>query len=507
VSETKAPILEIKNIKKSFYNNIVLKDISFSVERGTVLGLMGQNGAGKSTLVKILTGAYKKDGGSIHIEGKEVHFNTIKEANENGIALVFQELSLAPNMSVADNIFVNNWPNNKFNIVKQKELHKKTKQLLSDFNIDINPDQKITELSAGERQIVEILKAVSKNPKILILDEPTSSLEKKEIDVLFRFIRKLKEQQYSIIYISHHMEEVIEITDNIIVLRDGVKVLECKKEDTNVQAIVNSMIGKEQKKVVQNKEDKKIESDNIVMRVTDLTLEPYYRNINFSLRKGEILGIAGIVGSGKQALCESLYGIRNSTSGEISVHGSRITVKHPQDAKINGIIGLPENRKTQGLFMNHSIEENMIACVLKQVSNGLFLDNKKINEVVNKYKNITNIKMQDQKDIIRYLSGGNQQKVLVSKTIASSPAILIAMDPTRGIDVAAKADIHSILHELSISGLSVVVISSELEELLTMSDRILVINSGELTDEFYSNNFDENNIMVSMHQSLSEVDG
>ncbi|HHV09888.1 MAG TPA: sugar ABC transporter ATP-binding protein [Clostridiales bacterium] len=503
--EVATTLLEVKNLKKSFYNNVVLNDISFSIKRGTVLGLMGQNGAGKSTLVKILTGVYEKDGGSILIENKEVSFSTIKEANDKGIALVFQELSLALNMSVADNIFIHNWPKNNLGLVKKDELYDRTKQLLDSFNINIDPADKVSDLSSGERQIVEILKAVSKKPQILILDEPTSSLEKKEIDVLFQFIRQLKREGYSIIYISHHMSEIFKIVDNLVVLRDGKKVLDCKKEESNIQQLVNIMVGSEQKLDINYSKNEDNISNEIVLEVTELSRYPYFKDINFTLRRGEILGIAGIVGSGKQELCETLFGIRQADSGNIKINGKAVKIKDPHVAKKNGILGLPENRKTQGLFLDHSIKDNMITCILDEMKNGLLLSNKKIDETVSRYKAATKIKMGDNNEIIRYLSGGNQQKVLVSKCIAANPQVLVAMDPTRGIDVAAKADIHNILRELSAQGLSVIVISSELDELLTMSDRILVINSGTLTEEFKPNEFDENKIMISMHNSISEV--
>lgn len=506
IDGTATTLLEVKSLNKSFYGNVVLDNISFSIKRGTVLGLMGQNGAGKSTLVKILTGAYQKDGGTILIGNEEVSFSTIKEANNKGVALVFQELSLALNMSVADNIFVHNWPTSKIGLVKHSELYEKAKQLINTFGISIDPDEKVGNLGAGERQIVEILKAVSKNPKVLILDEPTSSLEKSEIEVLFRLIRQLKKEGYSIIYITHHMSEVFEIADDLLVLRDGKKVLECKKEETNIQDLINIMVGSEQKIEVSYSKDEKNTSDKIVLEVKNLSKASHFKDINFTLRKGEVLGIAGIVGSGKQALCETLFGIKQADSGSIIINGEVVKIGSPYAAKKMGILSLPEDRKTQGLFLDQTIRNNMIACILKQMSKGILLSNKKIDETVTKYRSSTKIKMNNDNDIIRYLSGGNQQKVLVSKCIAGNPKVLIAMDPTRGIDVAAKADIHNILHDLSMQGLSIIVISSELDELLTMSDRVLVINSGTITEEFKRSEFHENKIMVSMHKSINEVD-
>lgn len=501
---TSVDLLEARNICKSFYGNIVLDNISFSLKRKKVLGLLGQNGAGKSTLVKILTGAYQKDSGDFLIENEPADFTTIKEANDAGIALVFQELSLSLNMSVADNIFVNNWPTNEMGIVKKEELISKTQELLNNFDIQIDPNEKVSKLSNGERQIVEILKAVSKDPKILILDEPTSSLEKNEIDILFHFINELKQNNYSIIYISHHMNEIFEICDDVLVLRDGKKVLEKPIGATNMDELISEMVGHAQKREERRDKTKEI-SDHAVLEVKHLSNHLYYEDINFTLREGEVLGISGIVGSGKQRLCESLFGITHPDSGVIEIEGRPIKVTDPYTARENGILLIPENRKTEGLFLDNNVRNNMIVSVLDEVSNGWFLDNNKIQQVVEKYKDATKIKMNDDSDTIRYLSGGNQQKVLVSKVLAAKPKVLIAMDPTRGIDVTAKADIHDILYALSQEDLSILLISSEVDELITLSDRILVMNSGKLVREYQQDEFDENEITLAMHKSFDEV--
>ncbi|MCL2865086.1 MAG: sugar ABC transporter ATP-binding protein [Lachnospiraceae bacterium] len=491
-------LLCVNNVTKAFYGNTVLEHVSFEMNHGEVIGLVGQNGAGKSTMVKILMGAYQKDSGSILIEGKEADLGSIKAATQSGISMVFQELSLASNMTVADNIFINDLPTNAFNLIRKKELYEKTQKLIHEFNIDIFPDDKIGDLTIGKRQIVEIMKAISSNPKILILDEPTSSLEEAEIKVLFKFIEELKRKGYSIIYISHAMSEIFDIVDRIVVLRDGKKVEDCKKEELDVKKLINLMIGKEYESYVGLQGERK-RSEEVLFSAKNLCRKPYFRDVDFEVRTGEILGFAGITGSGKTELCETLFGVGKLDAGTMEIGNKGIRAYSPSDCKEDGILLLPENRKTQGLFLDSTVRNNIIASIVKKVTTGIFLDNKKIDQKINAYQKALNIKMTSDAQIIRFLSGGNQQKVLFAKCIADEPKLLIAMDPTRGIDVAAKADIHKIMHELSEEGLSIIVISSELDELMMLCDRILVINAGKIITEYSRQDFDEEEILVSMH--------
>lgn len=496
-------ILQVHQISKSFYGNTVLDAVSFEMDYGQVLGLVGQNGAGKSTLVKILTGAYTRDSGSIKIEGREADLSSIHAANRAGIALVFQELSLASNMSVADNIFVGDWPTGKLNLVDKDDLYKRTQALIDEFDVGIRPEDKVGDLAAGKRQIVEILKALSKDPKVLILDEPTSSLEEGEIQILFQFIRRLKERGFSIIYISHHMSEIFDIVDTLLVLRDGKKVLECPREDVDIQQLISVMIGESYESY--RGSDTRVVGSAPMYTVEAFTKHPYFRNISFSIARGEVLGIAGIVGCGKTELCETLFGVRKADSGTAFIAEQRIDCSSPAACKDAGLLCLPENRKTQGLFLNDTVENNMIACILNRVKNGLFLNRARIRQVLDKYRQELHIKMNSGNQIIRFLSGGNQQKVLLAKCIADEPRVLIAMDPTRGIDVASKADIHKILHDLSDAGLSILVVTSELDELLTICDRILVMNGGQIVEEYKRQDFDEEKILLCMHKSVEEL--
>lgn len=494
-------ILEARDVCKAFYEHTVLDHVSFALEAGQVLGLVGQNGAGKSTLVKILTGVYQKDSGCIKIGGKEANLSSIVEANASGVSLVFQELSLAPNMTVADNIFVGSLPTGAAGLVKKTELYEKTQALLDQFGVEIRPDDKVEDLTIGKRQIVEIIKAISKNPRVLILDEPTSSLEEQEIEILFHFIRTLKEKGFSIIYISHHMSEIFEIVDRILILRDGKKVKECGREEITVQELISQMIGRAYESYHGADAARAIEQQ-VEFEVQNLSDGKHFHDVSFSLHKGEVLGIAGIIGCGKTELCETIYGVRPAAAGQMLLENQPLRVRLPADSKNAGVLCIPENRKTQGLFLNFTVNNNIIACVLKKMSTGPFLDKSKIRAMIGKYREMLHIKMTDDKQIVRFLSGGNQQKVLVAKCIADDPHVLIAMDPTRGIDVASKEDIHKIIHELSEQGLSVLVITSELDELMNMCDRILVMNTGRLIAEYQRAAYDEAEILLRMHQKV-----
>lgn len=500
-TNTNPKLLEAKGVSKTFYGNTVLDHVDFDLDYGEVLGLVGQNGAGKSTLMKILTGVYQKDDGSIKIEGKEAVLDSIQSANASGISIVFQELSLALNMTVADNIFIGAYPTDSLKLVKDKELYQKTKELLDRFHVDIQPFDVVGKLTSGKRQIVEIIKAISKNPKVLILDEPTSSLEETEIQTLFDFIRNLKENNYSIIYISHHMSEVFDIADNVLVLRDGKRVCWCGKDEVTTQELISLMLGREFQGF-SGKADARKRSGEIAFEVRNLSDGKHFHNVSFSIAKGEVLGIAGIIGCGKTELCETIYALRKARGGEMIIGGAPVSFQSPSDCKSHHLLLIPENRKTQGLFLNFDVQNNVIACVLKKLSKHGFLQKEKISEMMNRYQENLHIKMSSNEQIVRFLSGGNQQKVLIAKCIADDPEVLIAMDPTRGIDVASKADIHQIIHQLAESGLSVLVISSELDEVMKMADRILVMNSGRITEEYSCEAFDEEKIMVAMHQTV-----
>ncbi|HYE80625.1 MAG TPA: sugar ABC transporter ATP-binding protein [Clostridia bacterium] len=493
-------LLDVQNISKAFYGNKVLDDVSFDLDYGEVLGLVGQNGAGKSTLVKILTGAYQPDSGDIYIEGKLAKLNDIHTANNSGVALVFQELSLAPNLTVAENIFIGNIPTDRLGIVDKRKLYQETQKLLSKFAVNIKPDDLIQNLSIGKRQIVEILKAISKQPMVLILDEPTSSLEEAEINVLFNFIEELKKNRLSIIYISHHMSEIFRIVDRVMILRDGNKVGMFNRDEIDVKELIGIMINQDFDSFFGNA-DKGSLQENTILGIKNFTKESVFRDINLEVKKGEILGITGIVGCGKNELCKAIYGATKIEKGEVYLEGVKISIKDPSDAKRSGVILLPENRKNQGLFLNDSIQNNTIACILPKVSRYGFLNKEKIREVAERYINKLKIKLSSQHEIIRFLSGGNQQKVLVAKCVAAEPKLLITMDPTRGIDVGSKADIHRHLHGLARKGLAIIMVTADIDELINICDRIVVMNNGMITKTFLHDQFNTGQILLSMHQS------
>jgi len=499
VETAEAKLLEVQGATKAFYGHTVLDDVSFDLDYGEVLGLVGQNGAGKSTLVKILTGAYQPDGGRILIDGRPTELPDIRTANANGIAEVFQELSLAPNMSVADNIFIGNIPTNRIGLVKTRAFHSQARELIRRFGVSIQPHDLVQDLSIGKRQIVEILKAISKKPKLLILDEPTSSLEEDEIRILFDFIAELKKNRFSIIYISHHLSEIFRIVDRVMVLRDGRKVGIYDRNEIDTRQLIRLMINQDLDAFFGRQAG--MSRNDPVLEVRNFTREPYFRNAAFTVNRSEILGLAGIVGSGKSELCQALYGVIRLDSGEAFLEGNPVRLSRPSDAKREGILFLPENRKTQGLFLNDIVRHNMIACVLQKVSRRGFLQPRKIRDLAEQFVKRLDIKLRSLEQIVRFLSGGNQQKVLVAKSIALEPRLIVAMDPTRGIDVGSKADIHRILHELTDSGMAIIMVSSELDELIHMCDRIIVMNDGRITDEFPRDQFATEKILLAMHQS------
>jgi ribose transport system ATP-binding protein len=494
-------LLEAKKISKSFFSNKVLDDIDFSINYGEILGLIGENGAGKSTLVKILTGVYKPDTGYITIDGLKVDIENINIAKNLGIGIVFQELSLVGNLSVADNIFIGKIPSNKIGFIDKKRLYQMTGKMIDKFKVNIKPDDIVGKLSIGNKQIVEILKAISSNPKLLILDEPTSSLEKNEKENLFKLIKELKKDNYSIIYISHYLDEILSITDNILVLRDGKKIGIFKKDEVNKEELIRMMINKDIKEYFSS-DIKKIKLSEVLMEARNISDGEILQNISFKLYRGEILGLVGLLGSGTINICKAIFGLSKNITGDIFLKGNKIVKISPVIAKNNNISFIPEDRRASGLFLNDTVSNNIIAAILKSVSKLNFLSNKKIINVTKHFVDLLNIKISNINQRVIYLSGGNQQKILVSKCIAFNPEILIAVDPTRGIDVGSKEDIHRILREASKKGTGVLLVSSELDEVINMSDRILIFVKGKITKVIHKNDFDNYQITLAINRSI-----
>lgn len=494
-------LLEAEKISKSFFSNKVLDDISLSIGYGEILGLVGENGAGKSTLVKILTGVYRQDSGYIKIDGLRVNIENINIAKQEGINIVFQEFSLTDNLSVADNVFIGKIPSRGMGFVDSKKLYQHTEKLINKFKVNIRPGVIVRNLSIGDKQIVEILKAISSNPKLLILDEPTSSLEEAEIENLFKLIKELKKNNYSIIYISHYLDEVFRITDNIMVLRDGRNIGIFKKEGLNKDKLIKKMINKDIREFFLS-ESKEAVPKEILLEVRNISDGKILKNISFKLYKGEILGLVGLLGSGKINACMAVFGLLKKITGEIFLKGKKITITSPVIAIKNKISFIPEDRKVSGLLLRDNVTNNIIVSILDRVSRLKFLDNKKILEVTRNFVDLLKIKISNINQKVTFLSGGNQQKIMISKYLASDPKILIAVDPTRGIDIGSKKDIHEILRDATKKGIGVLLVSSELDEVINMSDRILVFVGGKITKVIPKKEFDSHQITLDINRSI-----
>ncbi len=472
--------LEMLDINKTFPGAKVLNHIDFKIKLGEVQALMGENGAGKSTLMKILGGIYQKDkdSGKILVEGKEVEINTVDDAQKYGISIIHQEISLAENMTVFDNIFMGREIDRKTKgFLNDKEMIRRSQAIIDELKVDIDVRRKVGELSIAKQQMIEICRALLSNAKIIVMDEPTSSLTQTEIDQLFEQIHKLKESGIAIIYISHRMEEIFQISDTITVLRDGHLVGSKPASELDNQKIIEMMVGRDLNKYMKN--DEYLEGGEVCLEVRNLNNKKL-KDISFILKKGEILGFAGLVGAGRTETARAIFGIDPISSGKILVHGKEVKIKSASDAIKAGIGYVPENRKEEGLVLMSSIRSNLTISVLEQFIKGCFVNRKKENSIVDEYVNKLSIKMASAEQLVQYLSGGNQQKVVLSKWLATRPDILILDEPTRGIDIGAKTEIYHLIMEMAKSGVAVILISSEMEEIINLSTRIIVMYEGRI---------------------------
>jgi ribose transport system ATP-binding protein len=476
-------MLLMKNISKSFNGIKVLDSVHFSVNEGEVHALMGGNGAGKSTLMKILTGVYTLDQGEIYIEGEKVSIQSPDDARKNKISMIFQEFSLIPTLTVAQNIFLTRESKTSFGLLDDKECVKKTEQLLKELEVDLDPNEVVGNLGVGYWQMTEIAKALSHEAKILIMDEPTASLTKKETEVLFSFINKLKAKGYSIIYISHRMDEIFEICDRITILRDGKHVAteDCKEID--LATVIQHIVGSEVDKAFEWKERSYSKHATPVLEVKRLSSGTKVKDVSFKIFPGEILGVAGLMGSGRSEMVRSIFGIDPQDSGEILVNGKKRSIKSADDAIKAGIALIPEDRRIQGLVLEHSVKENLILPILSKLKKGWFIDEKKANEIAISFVKKLNIKTDDIFKTANLLSGGNQQKIVLAKWLANDPTVLILDEPTIGVDIVAKTEIIDVIRHLADSGKAILVISSELSELLAVSDRVIVMHEGTIVKE------------------------
>ncbi|MHB1347003.1 MAG: sugar ABC transporter ATP-binding protein [Candidatus Humimicrobiaceae bacterium] len=478
-------MITISNLSKSFGATLALDNVSFDIHKGEVHALVGENGAGKSTLMKILAGNVKKDSGSLYIKEKEVFFKNPLDAVKAGVSIVYQELSLYPDLTVMQNIFTTREKKNLIGLVNNSQMAKESAQILNSFETEhkISPYDRVENLSIADRQIVEICRALSCGSEILILDEPNSALTESETLSLFRFIRELKMKGITIIYVSHRLEEVFSISDRISVLRDGKYIGSWDIKNTNKKEIISAMIGKKLEEVFPQK--RKLANTKKILEVNNLNKKAVLKNINFFVREGEVLGFAGLDGCGIENIFKILFGLEKKDSGIILYQGKRIEKQKPWNAIKNGWALVPAERHAQGLMLEWSIKENLMFNVLNKVSDMLgFVKQRKINFIVKEYSKKLNIITDSLSKKVSSLSGGNQQKVVIARWLATNPKILILNDPTRGIDVGAKAEIYKIVDELAKSGFAILLTSSEIEEVLELSDNILVIYKGEIAARF-----------------------
>ncbi|MFV8798102.1 sugar ABC transporter ATP-binding protein [Yersinia sp. LJYL362] len=471
-------ILEAEGISKQFPGVKALNKVGIKIKPGSVHALMGENGAGKSTLMKCLIGIYHPDEGSIKVRGETVTFEDTLDALHAGIAMIHQELNLVPHMTVAENIWLGREPVH-YGLVNHDLLNSKTRDLLQHLNIKLKPNVMVGELNIASQQMVEIAKAVSYDADVLIMDEPTSALTEGEVFHLFAIIKELKEQGKGIIYISHKMDEIFEITDEVSIFRDGMFVATDKTENLTKQSLITMMVGRELTHMFP-KFNNNIGEE--VLRVSALRRDGLFRDISFSVKRGEILGVAGLVGAGRSEVMESLFGMHPADSGEIFIEGLPVNIDSPSKAIEQGLAFLTEDRKKSGLFLVLSVVENMSIVNLSEYINkkGFVSHGQMAQDCMDQIKRL-NIKTPTMDQIINNLSGGNQQKVLIARWLLAQPKILILDEPTRGIDVGAKSEIYRLISELANRGVAIILVSSELPEILGMSDRVMVMHGGHIT--------------------------
>ena len=473
-------LVQMKNIAKSFSGTKVLKGVNLELGHGEILALLGENGAGKSTLMKILSGIYSKDSGEIYLDGELCHFQNPKEAQNKGVAIIHQEMNLCNDLSVSENIFLGREVMDGLRL-NHKKMDEEAQKILDDLGISMKSTELAGDLKVSEQQMVEIAKALSQDAKVLIMDEPTSALSRKEIEDLFRVIRKLRDEGRGIIYISHRLDELRAIADKVSILRDGENVISGDLKDFSIDDIIRHMVGRE----IQDKFPRiHCEKGKEILRVESLNAGPKVRDISFSLYEGEILGIAGLMGAGRTEMTRALFGVDEKTSGKIYLFGEEVKTNTPKDSIELGMALIPEDRRKDGLCTDLSIRENISLPNLDSMKNSFGVLSKDLELKISEdtIKSL-NVKAQDREMISKNLSGGNQQKVVLGKWLVRNPKVILFDEPTRGIDIGAKHEIYEIMEELAKQGKAIIMISSEMPELLGMADRICVMCNGKLTGE------------------------
>lgn len=486
-----AKVLEVKHVTKIYPGVVALDDVSFDVEKGEILALIGENGAGKSTVIKTIAGAIQPENGTIVIDGKEYQKLTPSIAKEAGIGVVYQEFNLVPSLSIAENVFLGDKVGSRKGLPDFKEMRRRSSEILQDLGVKIDVNTQVQMLSTAQMQIVEIAKALVKNCKVLIMDEPSASIPMAEVGNMFRIVRKLKERGVSVIYISHRLEELFELCDRVTVFRDGKFVVTRNVADITKKDLIKYMIGRE---LTEKFPERNVKIGEPVLEVKDLTGNGDF-HIDMTLHKGEVLGLAGLVGAGRTELAKMICGDVKPDSGEIIVKGKAMNASSVADAVEMGIGLIPEDRKQEGAFLEYSIEWNIPVMSLRKNSRKGLMNFKALDNLVQKYTKTLDIKTPTVKQLVRNLSGGNQQKVVVAKVLAAENDILIFDEPTRGIDVGAKQEIYKLMNRLVEEGNSILMISSEMEEMLGMSDRIIVLHEGRVSGEVLKNDFSQEKVL------------
>ncbi|MDB4408967.1 sugar ABC transporter ATP-binding protein [Akkermansiaceae bacterium] len=483
--------LQLKNVTKTYPGVVALDDVSLDIMEGEVHALVGENGAGKSTLIKTCTGAITPDKGTIIIKGQEFSALTPKSSVQMGVGVIYQEFNLVDELSVAENIFLGR-AIRKGLVIDRKAMEAEAAKIFEQFDIKIDPSALVGELTVGYQQLVEIAKAISQNAKMLIMDEPSAPLTQTEVQALYAMVEKLKAAGATIIYISHRMDEIFRLADRITVLRDGKKIKTVDTADTNLDELVTLMVGRELTETYPTRKD--CITDEVLLKLENVS-SSNVKDVSFELRKGEILGLAGLIGSGRTELAEIIFGYTRKTAGRILIDGQESDPKTPKDAIASGFSLVPEDRKKHGALLDRSITENISISVLERISKFFTVDTEEEHRIADGYRDSIRIKTPNMEQKIKNLSGGNQQKVIIAKWLAIEPKLVIFDEPTRGIDVGAKSEIYEQVNSLVESGKGVLMISSELEEVMGMSDRILILHEGKVVGELERKDFNQETIM------------
>lgn len=490
------------NISKSFASNAVLKGIELQLGEGEAVALLGENGAGKSTLIKILGGIYKADAGEIYIDGEKKEITSAAVAGANGIRIIHQEIILVPDRTIAANVFLGREYKNRFGFVDYKRMERETREVIDEFHLNLDASMLVKDLTIGMQQLVEIIKAISADAKIVVMDEPTSSLSQGEVETLFRIIEILKKKKVGIIYISHRLEELFRITDRIMVLRDGKTVGDVVTREAKKEALINLMVGRELSNYYTRTEHK---LRGVSLEIKGFSHEKYFKEIAFQAHYGEIVGFAGLVGAGRTELMKTIFGAFTKKEGEIYLEGQKINIKRPKDAIDAGIVYVSEDRRGEGLILLNDVEFNMGLPCLSDFVKGIHVDKSAWRRMVEDYRKKFSIKITSPQQRAGLLSGGNQQKIVLSKWLAKKPKIIILDEPTRGIDVGSKSEIYAIIDELAAQGVSIILVSSELPEIINMCNRCYVMCEGRITGEVNQSEFSQETIMKYATNSLEHI--